>query len=1209
MAASAVALLAVGGVLNATLSDAWAAGTPNGSAESREAASSVPADDAARGKAFWQDDTLPAKSAEQKASERAVSAGRRVEVPSLTNETNQVFANSDGTFTVESSPVPERVRKDGDWVPVDTSLVTRADGRVVPRAAQDVVLSGGGTAPLATITRDGRTYELGSPWTLPVPKVTGSLAVYESVRPDVDLVVQVRPDGFTQNLVVHTREAAADPALAAIRFPVRTTGLTVTTAENGSVSLVDPGGHAVFSSSAALMWDSATEPRSAPAPATASGPRTAVTAQRASLTTATGTTAGGATAGPGDAADAVLPDPGARTAVADVDLAGGALSVIPDRAFLTAEDTAYPVVIDPPAVSATLTGWTTIWSNSPGTSFWKTSHALGVGYDAYVDNKKAKSLFQFDTRRVAGKKILDATFTAYAIWSANCDKRDVNLYRTNPISGSTTWSNPPTGWSHVTKVSAAKGFSASCPDGDIEFNATSAVAYTAKAKSTTTTLGLTASDTDAIAWKQFMSPADERATSSRKPRLSITYVSPPTAAPSAVKLSEPNVACSASSAPALIRDTTPRVTATPTSADGANASLRPNFELYAGSGTTPVNLSPDTWTASGTAGSDPTPTLTSGTTYKFRARTQYRYTWSGTTSYLYGPWSGYCHFKVDNAAPPRPTVTSTEYPECAGTTCDASPETGSVGRTGTFRIAAGAADVRRYDIWLNGVLVESKKFSAGTATYERKVTPTKRLTNTLRVQTFDAAGNPSETKDYLFKVAKASNPVGEWKLDATGYNAVGSSHPLTLGGGAAWLPQARLDSGMRLNGTSAYAATAGPVVDTTGSFSVSAWAKLTTRDTIGTVANQNGTQVGAFQLYYSSSYDRWIFNRYTSDGSSLVRAIATRPGVVGAWTHLLAVYDRDAQEIRLYVNGRLEASTAFTTPWGATGPFEIGRMKGSSGSPSSYFQGDVDHVQAWNRVVFPDELWSEANMENPETGYPQPALLAHWAMDGASGTTAPDQSGRGNTLTLGAGAGFAPADDPAHGTVLNLPITQTGGASAPVMLDESGSFTVAGWANLDAVGLEDTTVAHSPSVFAHPGLQRNAFRLWYRQEVGEAVGDWNFGAYETDVLEGPAATIASEQVNPPGNWIHVVGVYDSVNQSVKLYLAGVREGAEDGVVVKSIFQSDQPLTVGQARRHDTGAWGNRLTGQLDDLRVYAGVLSEAEITQLATVDEPPIDIG
>ncbi|MEV8536720.1 LamG-like jellyroll fold domain-containing protein [Streptomyces sp. NPDC051211] len=1182
-------------MFSSVLPAAWSATAADQAVEAREATSGKPADDAARGKAFWQDDDLPVKSAEQKASEQAVAKGQRVEVESLTNDTNQVFANSDGTFTVESSPVPERVRKDGRWMPIDTSLVARADGRLVPRAAQDVVLSGGGAAPLATITRDGKTYELGSPWKLPSPKVSGSMAVYESVRPDVDLVVQVRPDGFTQNLVVHSRKAATDPALAAIRFPVRTTGLSVQTSDSGSVSLLDAGGHAVFSSSAALMWDSAAAPAAAPAAATA--PRSV---QHAAFT---------ATNEPSGAEDAVLPEPGARTAVAGVSMTEGALSLTPDRAFLSAADTAYPIVIDPPAVSATLTGWTTIWSSSQGTSFWKTSHALGVGYDAYVDNKQAKSLFQFDTRRVAGKTIVHATFSAYEIWSANCSKRDVNLYRTNPISGSTTWNNPPTGWSYITKVSAAKGHSSSCPDGDVEFDATAAVAYTAKAKSTTTTLGLTASSTDPIAWKQFLSPADDRATTDRKPRLSITYVSPPTNAPSSVKLSEPNVACSASTSPALIRDTTLRMTATPTSVDGASAVLRPNFELYAGSSTTATNLSPDTWTASGTAGSQPTPTLTSGTTYKFRARTQYRYSWAGTTSYLYGPWSSYCYFKVDVTAPPKPKVTSAEYPQCAGTTCTSSPETGSVGQTGLFKIAAGASDVRRYDVWLNGTLLESERFTANTSSYEIKVTPTKRLTNVLRVQTVDLAGNVSESVDYLFKVARPSSPRAVWKLDGSGSNAAGSSHAVTLAGGAAWTSPARLGGGLRLNGTTAYAATSAPVVDTTNSFSVSAWARLGSRDKLSTVVNQNGAKVGAFQVYYSSTYDRWGFNRWSEDGTSIVNALSQRPGVVGAWTHLLAVYDRDAEQLRLYVNGRLEATKAYTTPWAGTGPFEIGRMKGTDGTPGSYFKGDLDHVQAWNRVVFPDDLWAQANMENPDTGNPQAALLAHWTMDNASGSTAADESGRGNPLQLESGAAFGAADDPAHGKVLNLPTDKDGFATTTVPLDDSGSFTVAGWAYLDAADLEETTRARAPTVFSHPGSQRNAFRLWYRQEIGESVGDWNFGVYETDVLDGPAATVASEQVNPPGNWIHVVGVYDSVNQSAKLYLAGVREGDENGVFVDSVFQSDQPLMIGQARRHDTGTLGNRLYGQLDDMRVYAGVLSEAEITLLATVDEPPVDIG
>ncbi|MEU2225939.1 LamG-like jellyroll fold domain-containing protein [Streptomyces sp. NPDC018347] len=1161
--------------------------------------STVSATEEAKGRAFWEDDGLPAESAELKASRKAAESGQQVAVQGLTTETNQVFANPDGTFTAESSAVVERVRKDGVWMPVDTTLVQQADGALAPKAAHDVTLSGGGSKePLVRFERDGRVYEVFSPWPLPEPVLDGSYAVYKQVRPDVDLVMQVLPDGFTQNLVVHTPEAAA--SLGSIDYPVSTKGLHVRT-QGGVSALVDDGGRPTIISGSPLMWDSGTSSKEAD-PTTMMGP--------------VGSTddADAATEGT-DPLDAVILEPDSRTAVADATLSTDRLTVVPDQEFLTDPDTSYPVVIDPPTVSAKLVGWTSLWSNMPATSFWNTSHALGAGYDAYVDNKKARSLFQFDTRAVAGKKILHADFTAYEIWSANCTKKDIELWRTSPISSGRTWSSPPSWKNLVNTVSAAKGFSSDCPDGSVEFDATAAVAYTAKAKDTTTTLGLRADEGDPLAWKQFMSPKDDRITAERKPKLSIAYVSIPNAAPSYAKIADPSTSCSAATSPPYIRDETPRFTATPTSADGSQAVVRPDFELYTGSSTTPETYRPSAWTSSGTAGTW-TPTLSSGQTYHFRARTQYKTTYGGDTQYLYGPWSASCYFKIDAVGPPQPTVTSVNnvYPECAGETCASSPETGSVGMTGQFKISAGATDARRYVSWLNGVKLEDKTYTANTSTHTVAVTPNKRLTNSLRVQTYDAAGNPGTSKDYLFKVAKPSAPLAVWKLDenigTTAANAQGASYPLTLDT-ASWAPKGRNQAAWKGVGSN-YAATGSKVVDTTGSFSVSAWAKLAGTDVIGTIANQNGTNIGAFQLYYSDAYGKWVFNRYDKDissGATVVRAISTTPPVTGAWTHLLAVYDRQEQELRLYVNGRLEATTPYTAPWAANGPFEIGRMKGSAG-PSSYFNGELDHVQAYNRVVFPDELDPLVNLEDPTTGYPRAELLAHWEMDERSGTTAADGTGRGNTLTLQPGARFVTTDDYGHGNVVELDEPSEGHLTAPVRLDESGSFTVAAWVNLAAQSrLEETTRAHSPTVFAHPGEQRNSFRLWYRQEIGQAVGDWNFGAYQTDVLNGPAATVASDEVNPPGSWIHVIGVYDSVNQSAKLYVTGERQGAEEGVLVDKIFQPTGSLMMGRSRRHDDGTWGNPLPGLLDDLRVYAGVLSEQEISELSKADEPPIEIG
>lgn len=188
---------------------------PVRAADTDTGSSGPTADDGARGKDFWEDDELPAATAEQRASERAVASGKPVEIGELTSSTSRVVANSDGTFTAEAATSPERVLKDGEWTSVDTTLVTRSDGSLAPRAAEDIRFSGGGgtDVPLARLVTAGKEYAVSSPWALPKPEIDGSSAIYRSVLPDVDLAVQAHPDGFTYHLVVHSREAAANSAL------------------------------------------------------------------------------------------------------------------------------------------------------------------------------------------------------------------------------------------------------------------------------------------------------------------------------------------------------------------------------------------------------------------------------------------------------------------------------------------------------------------------------------------------------------------------------------------------------------------------------------------------------------------------------------------------------------------------------------------------------------------------------------------------------------------------------------------------------------------------------------------------------------------------------------------------------------------------------------------------------------------------------------
>ncbi|MFJ4836473.1 LamG-like jellyroll fold domain-containing protein, partial [Streptomyces sp. NPDC088747] len=1083
----------------------------------------------------------------------------------------------------------------------------------VPKAsAADVTFSGGGSQDaLASITRDGKTYRVGSPWALPVPVLSGSTATYADVMPGTDLAVQATPDGFSENLVVKSRDAAQAAGLSSISFPVSVEGVSAHDTGSGGAAFVDGQGRPVFTTGTALMYDSS---NAVPAPAAGSS-----TLSKASFAVTAAASEAAADAGPLDG-----PAPGARSTAMDVTVSDDALTLKPDRFFLDDPDTTYPVVLDPQTASASLSGWTTVWSTSPSTSFWKTSHALGVGYDAWVDNKKARSLYQFDTHTLGGRKILSATFTALEVWSANCTDRAVQLWRTGSISSSTKWSAQPSWAAQVDSVSTAKGYSSSCPGGNVSFDATSAVSYTAGQSGSTTTLGLRAADeNDEIAWKQFASPSDT------KPTLSVTFVSKPSA-PTGVKMSNPSLACATSlGTAAVIRDTTPTLAAAPKSADGSQATLRPNFEVYrydasaadpsAGSG------SPSAYTASGTAGTWTTPALTNGQTYWFRARSQYKYSFGGTTGYMYSAWSPGCWFRIDSTAPVQPDVDSTTYQECANPdTPDDCTAYGGVGAPAAFTLKAnGATDVVKYTYQLNDNPVRTKTFATATSSYAVSLAPDVRGVNTLTVQTWDSAGNSSASYTYTFKVEPGAGPVSQWSMDegtgTTAADAVGGK-AATLGGAATWSDRARLGKAWQGDGSSAYAATTSSALDTTKSFTVAAWARLTGNSHNAVVVSQPGTTVSAFALYYSTAYQAWVFNRTASDTVSptTTRSISTTTPEVGVWTHLMGVYDAQEKTVQLFVNGVPQGDpVSFTTPWQATSGLQIGRSE-TGAVFSDYLPGQLDEVTAWNRILSEEEIADLQSMTDPATGQARPALAADWTMEETSGTSAVDSSGYGHSATVATGGTWTTDTDGGKGNVLSLDGTSTANATASgPIVDSQGDFTVAAWANLDVASLADTSVAHHRRIATQSGGVRDSWGLWYDQAAGSAQGMWVFGRTNADttgsaVVKVPA-NIASAQLVDPGGWTLLTGVYDGAHHQLFLYVNGVRQGAQgdtdmdddtgDGAVFTSPWQATGTFNIGRGRI-STGAYSDFTYGLVDDVRVWTGVMSATAIDQMYVTEVP-----
>jgi len=144
---------------------------------------------------------------------KAAKTGKRVPLPSRYTETMKVWANTDGkTLHAELSTEPVQLEvpgKDGEksWQPVDTSIVTRADGTLAAKLVKTPLTFGGeGASTLVTAEDKDGTVAVGWDGKLPKPTVDGNTITYrDAVAKGADLVLTARPNGFTQNVVLRTR--------------------------------------------------------------------------------------------------------------------------------------------------------------------------------------------------------------------------------------------------------------------------------------------------------------------------------------------------------------------------------------------------------------------------------------------------------------------------------------------------------------------------------------------------------------------------------------------------------------------------------------------------------------------------------------------------------------------------------------------------------------------------------------------------------------------------------------------------------------------------------------------------------------------------------------------------------------------------------------------------------------------------------------------
>ncbi|MEU6280835.1 LamG-like jellyroll fold domain-containing protein [Streptomyces sp. NPDC047028] len=196
-----------------------------------------------------------------------------------------------------------------------------------------------------------------------------------------------------------------------------------------------------------------------------------------------------------------------------------------------------------------------------------------------------------------------------------------------------------------------------------------------------------------------------------------------------------------------------------------------------------------------------------------------------------------------------------------------------------------------------------------------------------------------------------------WNLDeGTGTTLTDTRGSLdaTLTGDHTWTTDTTHGTVLNLDGTTGYAATSGPAVDSSKSFSVSAWVKLNSLTANSTFVSQSDTAGNAngFQLYYSSYAHAFAFNRHNDDttGDNFSAAYGGTP-TTGTWTHLVGVYDATTTKLSLYVDGHLAATQDYTgTTWNAAGNVQIGRRLYQS-SYGEYTDGELSDIRLYDTAL------------------------------------------------------------------------------------------------------------------------------------------------------------------------------------------------------------------------------------------------------------------